>query len=200
MQDNIFVARALLADVSSSASNLQTTIEDTSTRMAQMTTTFSGMTENFFRWTWPLLLAAFLVHQLRPKYNPVAISAIGKVLSLFFHFLFWQKCFKFSWVPLLFSFRFPCQQNLWVIVSLPPCRLLRHGAYPLRFRYSHPTLSGISSRFDIIIGNGRFLLYLFPPKNFPWDLDSARKFWRLNWGACEQRSCLLSSDGGEEEK
>lgn len=93
MQDNIFVARALLADVSSSASNLQTTIEDTSTRMAQMTSTFSGMAENIFRWTWPLLLVAFLIHQFCPKYNPLAMSALGKVLS-FFLLLLLPKCFQ----------------------------------------------------------------------------------------------------------
>ena len=48
MQNNTYVARALLADVSTSASNLQATIEDTSTRMAQMAITFNGMTRNIF--------------------------------------------------------------------------------------------------------------------------------------------------------
>lgn len=87
MQNNMYVARGLLADVTSSASNLQVTIEDTSMRMAQMTT-FSDITENVFRWSW-LLLLVFLIHQLRPRYNTLATSALGR--SSFP----WQKYFNF---------------------------------------------------------------------------------------------------------
>lgn len=88
MQNNMYVARGLLADVTSSASNLQATIEDTSMRMAEMST-FSGMTDNIFRWSW-LLLVVLLIHQLRPKYNPLATSALGRSSSFL-----WQKFFNF---------------------------------------------------------------------------------------------------------
>lgn len=89
MQNNMYVARGLLAEVTSSASNLQATIEDTSTRMAQMTT-LSGMTDKIFRWGW-LLLVVLLIHQLCPKYNPFATSALGRPSSFpcqkFFNFM-----------------------------------------------------------------------------------------------------------------
>lgn len=91
MQNKMYVAQGLLQDVSSSASNLQATIEGTWTRMAQIGT-ISGMTEDLFRWAW-LLLVAFLLHQFRPNFStPLAMSALGKVSSsLFFFFAppFW---------------------------------------------------------------------------------------------------------------
>lgn len=88
MQNNMYVAQGLLADVTSSASNLQATIEHTSTRMAQMTA-FSGMTEKIFRWGW-LLLLVFLIHQLRPKYTSLATSTLGRSSSFP-----WQEDFNF---------------------------------------------------------------------------------------------------------
>ena len=57
------------------------TYKPTSTRMTQMTTIFSGMTGNVFRWNLLLLLLAFLIHQICPKYNLFAMSALGKVPS-----------------------------------------------------------------------------------------------------------------------
>ena len=74
MQNNIFVARGLLADVTSSALNLQATIEGTSTRMAQIAT-IGGMTETVFRWGW-LLLVAYLLNQFLPNTTPLATSAL----------------------------------------------------------------------------------------------------------------------------
>lgn len=74
MQNNIFVARGLLADVTSSALNLQATIEGTSTRMVQIAT-IGGMTETVFRWGW-LLLVAYLLNQFRPNTTPLAMSAL----------------------------------------------------------------------------------------------------------------------------
>lgn len=101
MQNNMYVARGLLADVTSSVSNLQATIEGTSTRMAQIAT-ISGMTEKVFLWGW-LLLVAFLLNQFRPNFTPLATSALlGK--SLFFGPLWSRRDFNFSWVPL---FQFP---------------------------------------------------------------------------------------------
>lgn len=88
MQNNMYVARGLLADVTSSASNLQATIEGTSTRMAQIAT-ISDMTENLLRWGW-LLLVAFLLHQFRPNSTPLATSALGRSSSLP-----WSKDFNF---------------------------------------------------------------------------------------------------------
>lgn len=78
MQNEMYVARSLLADVSSSASNLQATIEGTSTRMAQQIMTISGMTEKVFRWGWLPLLVAFLLQQSRlvMNSNPLGTSAL----------------------------------------------------------------------------------------------------------------------------
>lgn len=65
MQNEMSVARDLLAEVSSSASNLQVTIDGTSTRMAQQIATISGMTEKVFRWGWLLLVVAVLTYYAR---------------------------------------------------------------------------------------------------------------------------------------
>lgn len=89
MQNEMYVARGLLAEVSSSASNLQATIEGTSTRMAQQIATISGMTEKVFRWGWLLLVVAFLLHQSRPLSisTPLGTSTLLLGRSLF-SFLF----------------------------------------------------------------------------------------------------------------
>lgn len=90
MQNEMNVARCLLADVSASASNLQATIEGTSTRMAQQIMTISGMTEKVFRWGWLPLLVAFLLHQSSPlnNSNPLGTSASLLGRSLFSFFVF----------------------------------------------------------------------------------------------------------------
>lgn len=107
MQNEMYVARGLLAEVSSSASNLQATIEGTSTRMAQQIATISGMTEKVFRWGWLLLVVAFLLHQSRPLSisTPLGMSALllGRSSSLSFFALSGRSISQLSWVPLQFS-------------------------------------------------------------------------------------------------
>lgn len=88
MQNEMYVARGLLADVSSSASNLQATIEGTSTRMAQQVATINGMTE-VFRWGWLLLVVAFLLHHFRPPNNSTPLGTSALILGRsFFSFSF----------------------------------------------------------------------------------------------------------------
>lgn len=98
MQNEMNVARGLLADVSASASNLQATIESTSTRMAQQIMTISGITEKVFRWGWLPLLVAYLLHQSNPlnNSNPLGTSAslLGRSLFSFFFRPFGSKDFS----------------------------------------------------------------------------------------------------------
>lgn len=114
MQNEMYVTRGLLADVSSSASNLQATIEGTSTRMAQQIATISGLTENVFRWGWLLLVVAFLIHYAsgtRIPLFPIFFFATPLLLATVAVYLFPQnfpafrpsRNLAFSTGPLLLS-------------------------------------------------------------------------------------------------
>lgn len=65
----------LLAMIISSASSLQTIINQTSTKIAQLVT-LGGLTSTLFQWGW-LILMVFLVYQLKPRYAANAAAIIG---------------------------------------------------------------------------------------------------------------------------
>lgn len=97
MQTNMYIAHDLMVEISSSASSLQSTIEDTSTKFAQITM-FSSMTAGILRWGW-MLLPVFVIYHLSPKYTGHATAALGRFLSLPF-----QKnsmSWKYQYLPSL---------------------------------------------------------------------------------------------------
>lgn len=75
MQTDMHVARGLLAEVTSSASSLQTAIEDTSSKIAQISR-FGGFSAGILQWVW-VLLAVFMIHQLSPRFAAYATAVLG---------------------------------------------------------------------------------------------------------------------------
>jgi len=73
MQTEIYVARGLLADVTSSAANLQAALEDTSSKVASLVTSGS-LTTAVLRWGW-LSLVIFVLYLLNPRYAGFATAA-----------------------------------------------------------------------------------------------------------------------------
>lgn len=75
MQTDVHVARGLLAEMTSSASSLQSAIEDTSSKIAKIST-LGGFTTVVVQWGW-VLLAIFLIRQLSPRFAGYATAALG---------------------------------------------------------------------------------------------------------------------------
>ena len=80
MQTEIHVARGLLADITTSAASLQASVENTSTRIANMAA-LSGVTASFLRWGW-LSLVVFIIYLLNPRYAGYLAAGLGTVLLL----------------------------------------------------------------------------------------------------------------------
>lgn len=75
MQTEIYVARGLLADVTSTATTLQAALEDTSSRVANLATS-GALTTTILRWGW-LSLIIFVLYLLNPRYAGFAAAAWG---------------------------------------------------------------------------------------------------------------------------
>lgn len=76
LQTEMHVARSLLAEVTSSATSLKVTVEDASTKIAQMTV-FGGITSTILRWGW-LSLVVFVMYQFKPRFAGYAAASLGK--------------------------------------------------------------------------------------------------------------------------
>lgn len=76
MQTEMYVARGLLAEVTSSAVSLQASVEDTSSKIANMAA-LGGFTSTFLRWGW-LCLLLFVLYQFQPIYARYATAAVGE--------------------------------------------------------------------------------------------------------------------------
>ena len=75
MQTELYVARGLLADVTSSAVSLQAAVEDTSSKVANMAA-FGGFTSTVLRWGW-LSVVLLVLYLLSPRYAGFATAALG---------------------------------------------------------------------------------------------------------------------------
>lgn len=82
MQTDLYLTQGLLADITSSASGLLATIDETSTKIAQMAT-ISDAVPMFFQWGW-LILMIFIIYQFNPKYA----GNVAAILSRYFLRLF----------------------------------------------------------------------------------------------------------------
>lgn len=80
MQTEIHVARVLLADITTSAASLQASVEDTSTRIANLAA-LSGVTASFLRWGW-LSLVFFIIYLLNPRYAGYVAAGGATILLL----------------------------------------------------------------------------------------------------------------------
>lgn len=80
LQSEMHVARSLLAEVTNSATGLRVSVEDASTKIAQMTV-FSGITTTILRWGW-LSLVVFVIYQLKPRIAGYAAASLGKYIHL----------------------------------------------------------------------------------------------------------------------
>lgn len=80
METEIHVARGLLADVTASAAGLQSAVESTSSKIANMTT-LSGVTNSVLRWGW-LTLLLFIIYQFNPRYAGCAAAGLATLLLL----------------------------------------------------------------------------------------------------------------------
>jgi len=79
MQTEMYVARGLLADVTSSAATLQAALEDTSSKVANLVTS-GALTTTVLRWGW-LSLVLFIFYLLNPRYAGFAAAAWSRYLS-----------------------------------------------------------------------------------------------------------------------
>lgn len=79
MQTEMYVARGLLADVTSSAATLQAALEDTSSKVANLITA-GALTTTILRWGW-LSLVIFVLYLLNPRYAGFAAAAWSRYLS-----------------------------------------------------------------------------------------------------------------------
>lgn len=75
-QTEMYLVRGLLADVTSAAASLQASVEDTSSKIANMAA-LGGFTNTFLRWGW-LCLLLFILYQFQPRYARYATAAVGK--------------------------------------------------------------------------------------------------------------------------
>ena len=75
MQTDMHVARGLLAEVISSASSLQIAIDDTSSKIANIST-LCGFFTVILRWGW-VLLVVFIIRQFNPSFAGYATAALG---------------------------------------------------------------------------------------------------------------------------
>ncbi len=73
MQTEMYVARGLLADVTSSAATLQAALEDTSSKVANLVTS-GALTTTILRWGW-LSLVLFVLYLFNPRYAGFAAAA-----------------------------------------------------------------------------------------------------------------------------
>ena len=76
MQTDLYLTQGLLADITSSASGLLVTIDETSTKIAQMAT-ISDVVPMFFQWGW-LILMVFIIYQFNPKYAGNVAAILGR--------------------------------------------------------------------------------------------------------------------------
>lgn len=80
MQTELYVARGLIADLTSSAASLQASVENAASKIATMAT-LSGVTTSILRWGW-LSLVVFGLYQFSPRYAAFAMAATGLFLLL----------------------------------------------------------------------------------------------------------------------
>ncbi|SLM36949.1 Nuclear fusion protein, KAR5 [Lasallia pustulata] len=80
LQTEMYVARGLLAEVTNSATSLKESVEDASTKIAQMTL-FGGITSTILRWGW-LSLVIFVIYQFKPKFAGYAAASLGVFLLI----------------------------------------------------------------------------------------------------------------------
>ena len=76
MQVEMHVTHGLLTDVTSSAAKLQSTVDKTSAKIAQMAT-LGGLSAAVVQWSW-LILVVLIVYQFSPRFAGYATAAIGK--------------------------------------------------------------------------------------------------------------------------
>ena len=74
----MYVARGLLADVTSSATSLQATLDDTSSKVTNLAIS-GALTNTVLRWGW-LTLLLFVLYLLKPQYTGFAAAALGRYL------------------------------------------------------------------------------------------------------------------------
>lgn len=79
LQTEMHVARSLLAEVTNSATGLKLSVENASTKIAQMTL-FSGITTTVLRWGW-LSLVMFMIYQFKPRIAGYVVASLGKQIQ-----------------------------------------------------------------------------------------------------------------------
>ncbi len=132
MQVEMYVTRSLLTDVTSSAAKLQSAVDNTSAKIAQMAT-LGGLSAAVTQWSW-LILVVLIVYQFSRRFAGYATATIGKSLipwhtaSLCRVWLDWKPRLPFTY---------------------PNCRLI----YRLTGTYLLYSISGTMSPFDRIHPN-----------------------------------------------
>ena len=74
----MYVARGLLADVTSSATSLQAALDDSSSKVANLTVS-GALNNTVLRWGW-LTLLLFVLYLLKPQYIGFTTAALGRYL------------------------------------------------------------------------------------------------------------------------
>ena len=80
LQTEMHIARGLLAEVTNSATSLKMSVEDASTKIAQMAI-FGGISSTILRWGW-LILLVFVIYQFNPRAAGYAAAILGKCTQL----------------------------------------------------------------------------------------------------------------------
>ena len=75
VQTELQIAQGLLADITASAATLQTTVHDTSSKVAHMVA-FGTFTTRILNWGWTLIVL-FVIYHFQPKAAGYAAVALG---------------------------------------------------------------------------------------------------------------------------
>ncbi|KAL8732581.1 MAG: hypothetical protein Q9181_003896 [Wetmoreana brouardii] len=76
VQIELQVAQGLLADITASAANLQSTVRDTSSKVAHMVA-LGSLTSMILNWGWSLVII-FILYHLHPRYAGYAAAFLGR--------------------------------------------------------------------------------------------------------------------------